>query len=66
MDLFDERILAVLKDRKPRAFTQLLKEVGSSHNTLRPILSENKECTREKFCSAQKKEPQRPNKRALL
>jgi len=35
MDLFDERILAVLKDGKPRLFTQLLGEVGFSHNTLR-------------------------------
>ena len=38
MDLFDERILAVLKDGKPRIFTQLLNEVGISHNTLRPHL----------------------------
>jgi len=35
MDLFDERVLAVLKDGKPRVFTQLLSEVGFSHNTLR-------------------------------
>lgn len=35
MDLFDERVLAVLKDGKPRGFTQLLDEVGFSHNTLR-------------------------------
>jgi len=35
MDLFDERILNVLKDGKPRGFTQLLNEVDFSHNTLR-------------------------------
>jgi predicted ArsR family transcriptional regulator len=38
MDLFDERILAVLKDDKPRVFTQFLDEVGFSHNTLRLYL----------------------------
>jgi len=35
MDMFDERILAVLNDGKPRVFTQLLSEVGFSHNTLK-------------------------------
>jgi len=34
MDLFDERILSVLKDGKPKFLTQLLNEVGFSHNTL--------------------------------
>ena len=35
MDLFDRRILAMLKYGKPREFRQLLSEVGFSHNTLR-------------------------------
>ncbi len=35
MDVFDERILSVLKDEKPRLFIQLLKEAGFSHNTLK-------------------------------
>jgi len=35
MDVFDERILSVLKDGKPRFFTHLLSEVGFSHNTLK-------------------------------
>jgi len=35
MDFFDERILTVLGDGKPRTFHQLLGEVGFSHNTLR-------------------------------
>jgi predicted ArsR family transcriptional regulator len=34
MDFFDERVLAALKDGKPRSFTTLLGEVGFSHNTL--------------------------------
>ena len=34
MGFFDERILAMLKDGKPRSFTALLGEVGFSHNTL--------------------------------
>jgi predicted ArsR family transcriptional regulator len=34
MDFFDERVLAVLKDGKPRSFTVLLGGVGFSHNTL--------------------------------
>ena len=38
MDLFDERILAVLKDGKPRVFTALLGEVGFTHNTLQQHL----------------------------
>ena len=35
MDVFDERILSVLRDGKPRFFTQLLDEVRFSHNTLK-------------------------------
>jgi predicted ArsR family transcriptional regulator len=35
MGFFDERVLATLKDGKPRSFTTLLGEVGFSHNTLR-------------------------------
>jgi predicted ArsR family transcriptional regulator len=35
MDLFDERVLAVLNDGKPRFFAQLLDEVGFSRNTLK-------------------------------
>jgi DNA-binding Lrp family transcriptional regulator len=35
MDLFDERVLAVLNDGKPRFFAQLLEEVGFSRNTLK-------------------------------
>jgi DNA-binding Lrp family transcriptional regulator len=35
MDLFDERILSVLSDGKPRVFAQLLGEVGFSRNTLK-------------------------------
>ena len=38
MDLFDERILATLKDGKPRGFTAILGEVGFSHNTLQQHL----------------------------
>ena len=38
MDFFDERILAALKDGKPRSFTALLGEVGFSHNTLQQHL----------------------------
>ena len=34
MDFFDERVLAALKDGKPKSFTALLSEVGFSHNTL--------------------------------
>jgi len=39
MDLFDRRILAVLKDGELREFRRLLSEVGLSHNTLRLHLS---------------------------
>jgi len=39
MDSFDRRILAVLKDGKPREFQQLLREVRFSHNTLRRHLA---------------------------
>ena len=35
MDIFDERIFSVLNDGRPRLFTQLLDEVGFSHNTLK-------------------------------
>lgn len=35
MGLFDERILAVLQDGKPRVFNQLPSEAGFAHNTLR-------------------------------
>jgi len=38
MGFFDERVLAALKDGKPRSFTTLLGEVGFSHNTLRQHL----------------------------
>jgi len=38
MDFFDERILTVLKDGKPRSFTTLLSEVDFSHNTLQQHL----------------------------
>lgn len=40
MDFFDRRILAVLKDGRPRNFQQILSEVGFSHNTLRPHLAQ--------------------------
>ena len=35
MDLFDERILAVLSDGKPKVLVQLLSEVSFSRNTLK-------------------------------
>jgi len=35
MDLFDERVLAVPSDGKPKFFVQLLGEVGFSRNTLK-------------------------------
>jgi predicted ArsR family transcriptional regulator len=38
MDFFDERVLTVLKNGKPRSFTALLSEVGFSHNTLQQHL----------------------------
>jgi predicted ArsR family transcriptional regulator len=38
MDFFDERVLAALKDGKPRSFAALLSEVGFSHNTLQQHL----------------------------
>jgi predicted ArsR family transcriptional regulator len=38
MDSFDERVLAALKDGKPRSFATLLGEVGFSHNTLQQHL----------------------------
>jgi DNA-binding Lrp family transcriptional regulator len=39
MDFFDERVLAALKDGRPRSFTTLLGEVGFSHNTLQQHLN---------------------------
>ena len=39
MDLFDERIIATLKDGKPRDFNTLLGEVGFTHNTLHQHLN---------------------------
>ena len=39
MDFFDERILSVLVDGKPRDFQQILGKVDFSHNTLRLHLS---------------------------
>ena len=38
MDFFDERVLAALKDGKPRSFTALLSQAGFSHNTLQQHL----------------------------
>ena len=38
MDFFDERVLATLKDRKPKSFATLLSEVSFSHNTLQQHL----------------------------
>ncbi|HUU86433.1 MAG TPA: hypothetical protein VMX17_01600 [Candidatus Glassbacteria bacterium] len=38
MDFFDERVLAALKDGKPKGFTILLSEMSFSHNTLRQHL----------------------------
>ena len=38
MGFFDERVLAVLKDGKPRGFAALLNEVGFSLNTLQQHL----------------------------
>jgi DNA-binding HxlR family transcriptional regulator len=38
MDPFDERVLAALKDGKPRSFAALLRQVGFSHNTLQQHL----------------------------
>ena len=35
MDPFDEHIIRVLRDSKPRDFHKLLDEAGFSHNTLR-------------------------------
>ena len=34
MDFFDERVLAALRDGKPRSAAKLLGEVGFSHNAL--------------------------------
>ena len=38
MDFFDQRILAALKDGKPRSFYALQGHVGFSHNTLQQHL----------------------------
>ena len=38
MDVFDERVLAALKDGKPRSFTTLRGQVGFSYNTLQQYL----------------------------
>ena len=38
MDFFDERVLATLKDGKPKSFATLLSEVSFSHNTLQQHL----------------------------
>jgi predicted ArsR family transcriptional regulator len=38
MGFFDERVLAVLEDGKPRSFNALLGEAGFSHNTLQQHL----------------------------
>ena len=35
MDIFDESILSVLEDGKPKLFSQLKDEVAFSHNTLK-------------------------------
>jgi hypothetical protein len=40
MDLYDKRILAVLRDGKSRNFYQILSEVGFSYNTLRLHLTQ--------------------------
>ena len=40
MDLFDERVLAALKDGEPKSFTALLSQVGFSHNTLQQHLGQ--------------------------
>ena len=40
MDFYDRRILAVLRDGKPRNFQQILSEVEFSYNTLRLHLAQ--------------------------
>jgi len=40
MDLYDRRILAVLRDGKSRNFQQILSEAGFSYNTLRLHLAQ--------------------------
>jgi len=47
MDVFDEAILAVLKDGRGRSFNQILEQVGFSHNTLRLHLEHLVESARE-------------------
>jgi len=39
MDFFDQRVLAALKDGRPRSFAEILGQVGFSHNTLQRHLS---------------------------
>src|SRR4030065_2717434 len=38
MGFFDERVLATLKDGKPKSYAKLLSEVSFSHNTLQQHL----------------------------
>ena len=40
MDLYDKRILAALRDGKPRSFQQILSKVEFSYNTLRLHLAQ--------------------------
>jgi len=40
MNLFDECVLAALKDGEPKSFTALLSQVGFSHNTLQQHLGQ--------------------------
>jgi hypothetical protein len=55
MDMFDERILAVLNDGKPIVFTQLLSEVGFSHDTLKRILQASQKSCEAQNCPQTKK-----------
>jgi predicted ArsR family transcriptional regulator len=43
MDLFDRRILAVLREGRSRNFQQILSKVGFSYNTLRHHLTQLEE-----------------------
>ena len=40
MDFFDERVLAALRDGKPKSFTEIQSQVGFSHNTLQQLLTQ--------------------------
>ena len=40
MDFYDRKILAIIRDGKPRTFQQMLSEAGFSHNSLRRHLDE--------------------------